>query len=86
MSKFEIFVDKTGKFRWRLIANNKEVVATGEAYAARAGAVKTAKRLAQIAAEAEIMPTIDESKLKERSKKSGNKGGRPKVKASSVAE
>ncbi len=30
--KFELFKDKAGKFRFRLIAANGEIIATGEAY------------------------------------------------------
>lgn len=38
--KFEIYEDKSGKFRFRLKAGNGEVVATGEAYESKASAVK----------------------------------------------
>jgi len=31
-AKFEIFKDKAGKFRFRLVAPNGEIIATGEAY------------------------------------------------------
>jgi len=29
---FEVYKDKTGKFRFRLVATNGETIATGEAY------------------------------------------------------
>ncbi len=38
--KFEIYADKAGKFRFRLKAANGEVVATGEAYESKSGAIK----------------------------------------------
>jgi uncharacterized protein YegP (UPF0339 family) len=31
-AKFEVYKDKAGKFRFRLVAANGEVIATGEAY------------------------------------------------------
>lgn len=38
--KFEVYEDKTGKFRWRLKASNGEIVASGEAYNTKAAAIK----------------------------------------------
>lgn len=35
--KFEVFKDKTGQFRFRLIAPNGEIIAASEAYMAKAG-------------------------------------------------
>ena len=36
MAKFEIYKDKKGQFRWRLLANNNQVIATGEGYTSKA--------------------------------------------------
>jgi len=36
MAKFEIYKDKKGQFRWRLLANNNQVIATGEGYTTKA--------------------------------------------------
>lgn len=36
--KFEVYEDKSGKFRFRLKAGNGEIVAQGEAYESRANA------------------------------------------------
>jgi uncharacterized protein len=36
--KFELYTDKTGKFRFRLKAANGEVIASSEAYESKAGA------------------------------------------------
>ena len=35
--KFEVYKDKTNKFRFRLKAGNGEVIAVGEAYESKAG-------------------------------------------------
>ncbi|MEJ2010701.1 MAG: YegP family protein [Anaerolineales bacterium] len=36
MAKFEIYKDKKGQFRWRLLANNNQVIANGEGYTTKA--------------------------------------------------
>ncbi|AQU03536.1 MAG: hypothetical protein LLF82_001261 [Dehalococcoides mccartyi] len=39
-SKFELFTDKKGEFRWRLIASNGQTIAdSGEGYTTRANAL-----------------------------------------------
>jgi len=38
--KFEIYEDRSGKFRFRLKAGNGEIVASGEAYESKAAAIK----------------------------------------------
>jgi uncharacterized protein len=40
--KFEVYKDRSGKFRFRLKASNGQVVATGEAYETKAAAKKGA--------------------------------------------
>lgn len=37
MGKFEIYKDRKGEYRWKLLANNNQVIATGEGYASKAG-------------------------------------------------
>jgi len=37
--KFELYKDKSGKFRFRLKASNGQVIATGEAYETKASAL-----------------------------------------------
>ena len=37
--KFELYKDSQGKFRFRLKAGNGEIIATGEAYESKAGAL-----------------------------------------------
>lgn len=55
--KFEVYEDKSGKYRWRLKAGNGEIVASGEAYetlaAAKAG-VESVKRAADGAVTHEV--------------------------------
>ncbi|MDR1823807.1 MAG: DUF1508 domain-containing protein [Bifidobacteriaceae bacterium] len=53
--KFEIFEDKSGQFRFRLKAGNGEVVATGEAYTTKAGAIKGAEAVQRAADGATIV-------------------------------
>jgi uncharacterized protein len=38
-AKFELFKDKQGKYRFRLKAANGEIIAVGEAYESRSGAL-----------------------------------------------
>jgi len=45
-TKFEIYKDGKGEFRWRLVSRNGESVAVGgEGYESRRGAVSAAKKL-----------------------------------------
>ena len=39
-AEFEVYADRTGKYRWRLRASNGQVVAQGQSYATRAAARK----------------------------------------------
>lgn len=54
MAKFQFYLDKGGYPRWRLIANNGEKVAASEAYASRANAVRSARRVQILASSAII--------------------------------
>lgn len=56
-SKFEVYEDRAGKFRFRLKAGNGEVVATGEAYETKAAAKKGCEAVQRAAAGAEIIET-----------------------------
>ncbi|GAB1431686.1 YegP family protein [Spirochaetota bacterium] len=38
--KFEVFTDKSGKFRFRLKAGNGEIIAVGEAYNSKDSCLK----------------------------------------------
>lgn len=37
MAQFEIYKDKRGEFRWRLLADNNQIIASGEGYKSKAG-------------------------------------------------
>lgn len=50
--KFELYKDKQDKFRFRLKAGNGEVIAVGEAYETRAGALNGIDSIRRNAAEA----------------------------------
>jgi hypothetical protein len=53
--KFEIYADKGGDYRWRLIANNGEPVASsGEAFASKANAKRAAETVKANAGSASI--------------------------------
>jgi len=53
-SKFEIYRDQAGKFRFRLKASNGQIVATGEAYETRAAAKEGCESVLRAAASAQI--------------------------------
>ena len=54
-AKFEIYKDKPGEFRWRLIHANGQVIAnSGEGYKAKANAISGINSVKQSAAEAVI--------------------------------
>lgn len=43
--KFVVFKDKTGKYRFRLVAANNKIVAQSEGYARKASAWRTIERI-----------------------------------------
>jgi uncharacterized protein YegP (UPF0339 family) len=54
-AKFEVYQDAAGKFRFRLKAANGEIVATGEAYESKSGAIKGVDAVKRAAAAAEVV-------------------------------
>lgn len=58
--KFEIYEDGAGKFRFRLKAGNGEVVATGQAYESKAGAIKGTEAVKRAAADAAVKDLTEE--------------------------
>lgn len=54
MAKFTFFVDKAGYYRWHFAARNGEKIAASEAYVSRANAVRSAKRVKELASAADI--------------------------------
>jgi uncharacterized protein YegP (UPF0339 family) len=53
-AKFEVYQDKSGKYRFRLKAGNGEVIATGEAYESKNGCMKGIESVKKNAADAEV--------------------------------
>lgn len=54
-SKFEIYQDKKGEYRFRLKAGNGEIIATGEGYKQKAGCIKGIESVKQNAPSADIV-------------------------------
>jgi uncharacterized protein YegP (UPF0339 family) len=52
--KFELYKDAAGKYRIRLKAGNGEIIATGEAYESKAGAMNGIDSIRRNAAEAKV--------------------------------
>jgi uncharacterized protein len=52
---FEVYEDQAGKFRWRLKAGNGEIVASGEAYESKNGAIKGTESVQRAAGEATLV-------------------------------
>jgi len=44
-AKFVVYKDKAGKFRFKLLASNKEIIAVGEAYESKASCLKGIKSI-----------------------------------------
>ncbi|WP_135611540.1 YegP family protein [Methanococcoides sp. AM1] len=55
MSKFEIYADKSGKYRFRLKAKNGEIIATGQGYSTKAACMNGIKSVKNNAMDAEIV-------------------------------
>ena len=54
-AEFEVYKDKAGEFRWRLQANNNEIVAdSNEGYKSKASALNGIEVVRRIAGEAPI--------------------------------
>lgn len=51
-ARFEVYKDKAGKFRWRLLAADGQNIASGDAYETKAAAIKGTERVAAVAREA----------------------------------
>ncbi len=54
MGKFEIYKDKRDEFRWRLLADNNQIIATGEGYSSKDGCKNGIESVKKNAPEAEI--------------------------------
>ncbi len=59
MTKFEIYKDSQGEFRWRLRAANGEVIANGEGYTSKAGCLNGIESVRENAPVAEVDDQTD---------------------------
>lgn len=57
--KFELYKDKSDKYRWRLKAGNGEVIAVGEAYESKASAQNGIESVKRNAVEASVDDQTD---------------------------
>ena len=58
MAMFQVFEDKRGEWRWRLRANNNEIVATsGEGYVRKASCLHGIELVQTLSQEAELKET-----------------------------
>ena len=57
VSKFEIYKDSAGKFRFRLKAANNEIIAVSEAYESRSSCENGVRAVQSSASKAEIVDT-----------------------------
>jgi uncharacterized protein YegP (UPF0339 family) len=55
MAKFEIYKDKRGEFRWRLRADNNQIIASGEGYKSKDGCKNGIASVKKNAPKAEIV-------------------------------
>lgn len=53
--KFELYEDRGGDWRFRLKAGNGEVIATGQGYASKSGALNGIDSVRRNAADAEVV-------------------------------
>lgn len=57
--KFELYQDKSGKFRFRLKASNGQVIASGQAYETRASALKGIESVRKNAPDATLVESAE---------------------------
>ena len=53
--KFEVYLDKRGEYRFRLIATNGQIISVGESYKAKAGCLNGIESVKNNAPEAEVV-------------------------------
>lgn len=54
LAKYEVFEDRRGEYRWRLVAANGEVVSQSEAYSRKADAERGLEDAKEASAEADL--------------------------------
>ena len=81
-SKFTIYKDKAGQFRFNLKAANGEIIAVGESYPDKKSALKG---IASVVKNAPVAKIVDEAVEKEAPKKTASKPAAPKTAAPKTA-
>lgn len=71
--KIELYADKAGKFRFRVVAANGEAIASSEGYETMASAKSTAKKLGATATKAELVDLTKPEKPAPEAKKTAKK-------------
>ena len=84
-TRFEVYKDKTGTYRWKLLSQNGESVANGgEAYTNKSGAMNAVKKLKDWSKTKDIVDVekvkADKIKLVEKAKALANKKNKAKSK------
>ncbi len=88
----EVYQDKKGQYRFRLLAKNGEPVCMSEGYAQKSGAVLAAKKLSEWVTKAHIVDADKKADAaskttgKQPLKKVANKTGASKVKAKTATK
>lgn len=67
--KIELYADKAGKFRFRVVAANGEAIASSEGYETMASAKSTAKKLGATATKAELVDLTKPEKPAQKQRK-----------------
>jgi uncharacterized protein YegP (UPF0339 family) len=68
-AKFEVYKDKKGEFRFRLLATNGQTIATGESYPTKAACLKGIASIQKNAPVAEIVEEDAEKKAEKQAPK-----------------
>lgn len=55
MTRFQIFRDEVGEYRWRLVSGNNEIVAVSEGYTSKQSAIRSAQNVKFCASSATIV-------------------------------
>jgi uncharacterized protein YegP (UPF0339 family) len=54
MGKFVVYKDKRGEFRWKLLADNNQIIAVGEGYTSKAGCMNGIESVKKNAPKAKV--------------------------------
>ncbi len=58
--RFEVYKDKSGQYRFRLVAPNNQVIAVSEAYTTKQNCIKGIEAVKKYAATAEVKDLTEE--------------------------